>query len=160
MTGVDFFVHAAVTGSVMGLQLGSSVGQIRDTLGTRCVEDRSKKYLRMDYGLIEFGLFNGYCENIAIQVHRLASSAQVPMPDVLRNSLDDVGRRIPLSAVRAGVEKVGDHGLEELPRQAGYQCHRVIGTNHVLIVFDEGSNEDWAPLQSGDLWSIMISGRS
>lgn len=86
MTGISFLASVAVTGAVAGLGLGSSAEQIRDTFGDRCVADRRKKSLRLDYGLLEFSLFAGSCESIAVQVHRLATGFEGLVPEALKTS--------------------------------------------------------------------------
>ncbi|GAA1660732.1 hypothetical protein [Fodinicola feengrottensis] len=67
MTAIDYLAAVVGTGTVAGVGLGASPEQIRDALGSECVADRRKKFLRLDYGLLEFNLFVGSCENIAIQ---------------------------------------------------------------------------------------------
>ena len=158
MRETSFLASVAVTGTVVGLGLGASAVEIRDALGDRFVADRRKKSLRLDYGLLEFNLFEGSCETIAVQVHRLASGIEGKIPSVLSTFFQGVPRRIPFEALRNEIERDGTCLLEELQRQHGYRCYRVIESHVNLYVVDEAAPVG-GPFAPGDLWSIMISGR-
>ncbi|MFJ2782273.1 MULTISPECIES: hypothetical protein [unclassified Kitasatospora] len=158
MTVISFLASAAVTGTVAGLGLGASPGQIRDALGGQCIADRRKKSLRLDYGLLEFNLFEGSCETIAMQVHRLANGTEGLVPSVLSAYFQGLSRGIPFQALRDEIERDGTCLLEELQRQHGYRCYRVAKSHVNLYVVDEVAPKG-EPLAPGDLWSIMISGR-
>ncbi|WDO05893.1 hypothetical protein ME763_09570 [Streptomyces murinus] len=159
MTAISFLARVAVTGTVAGLGLGSSADQVRDALGDQCVADRRKKSLRLDYGLLEFSLFAGFCEGIAIQVHRLTGRPEQVIPDALRPFLSGLSRTVSFEALRSEIERDGSYFLEELQGQSGYRCYRVARSHVVLFVVDEFASEGEL-LAPGDLWSIMISGRS
>ena len=159
MTAISFLARVAMTGTVAGLGLGSSAEQVRDTLGDQCIADRRKKSLRLDYGLLEFSLFAGSCEGIAVQVHRLTDGPEQVIPDALRPSLPEVPRTVSFEALRSEIERDCSYSLEELRRQSGYRCYRVAKSHVILFVVDEFASEGES-LAPGDLWSIMISGRS
>ncbi|MEU3981763.1 hypothetical protein AB0F77_16960 [Streptomyces sp. NPDC026672] len=156
MTAISFLARVAVTGNVAGLGLGSSADQVYDVLGGRCVADRRKKSLRLDYGLLEFSFFAGSCEGIAVQVHRLSGGAERVIPDSLRSSLSGLSRTVSFEALRRAIERDG-YFLEELRRQSGYRSYRVVKSHVILFVVDESAGEGEL-LTTGDLWSIMISG--
>jgi hypothetical protein len=157
MTAVSFFADVARTGTIAGLGLGSSAAQIREALGDQFLEDRRKKSLRFDYGLLEFNLFSGVCEGIAVQIHRLAQGLDDLIPEVLIPTLTELSTTMSFEMFRAEVERGDDCSVEELPPQTGYRCYRVKNSPAEIYAVDEtyGDDEDMAP---GDLWSIMISG--
>ncbi|MFC8271383.1 hypothetical protein ACFUJR_02320 [Streptomyces sp. NPDC057271] len=156
MTAISFLAGAVVTGNVAGLGIGSSPGQIRDALGDQCVADRRKKSLRLDYGLLEFSLFAGSCETIGIQVHRLARGTDGLIPSALNAYFQGLSGGIPFDSLREEIEMGGTRLLEELQRQRGFRCYRVVESHVNLYVVDEVAPGE--PLAPGDLWSIMISG--
>lgn len=158
MRAISFLASVAVTGTIAGLGLGASPVRIRDVLGDQCVADRRKKSLRLDYGLLEFNLFEGSCETIAVQVHRLASGIGGLIPAVLSAFFQDVPRRIQFESLRDEIERDGVYFLQELQKQHGYRCYRVAESHVNLYVVDEIAPEG-EPFASGDLWSIMISRR-
>ncbi|MFI6286664.1 hypothetical protein ACIBCM_18255 [Streptomyces sp. NPDC051018] len=158
MSVITFLASVAVTGTVAGLGLGSSMGQIRDTLGDQYVADRRKKSLRLDYGLFEFNLYAGSCEAVGVQVHRLASGTDGLVPPVVSAHFQGFSGGVPISGLREEIKKGGVRLLEELQRQHGYRRYRVVGSHVNLYVVDETAPGE--PLEPGDLWSIMISGLS
>jgi hypothetical protein len=157
MTAIGYLAGVANTGSVAGVGLGATAEQIRDALGSECVADRRKKSLRLDYGILEFNLFAGSCESIAIQVHRLADGVRGLIPDPLVIPLEGIGKRIAFSDLREEIEGRFSRRLEEVQEQSGYRCLRVAGS-HVLLYIVEESSAGMKSLAAGDLWSIMISG--
>jgi hypothetical protein len=157
MTAIDYLAAVAGTGTVAGVGLGASPEQIRDALGSECVADRRKKSLRLDYGLLEFNLFAGSCENIAIQAHRLADGVDGLIPAPLLGSLDGIAERIVFDDLRGKVEDYFSCRLEEVQGQGGYRCYRIPEPHVLLYVVEEGL-ADLRSLRAGDLWSIMISG--
>lgn len=158
MRATNFLAGVAATGTVAGLGLGASSEQIRDALGDQCIADRRKKSLRLDYGILEFNLFAGRCETIAVQVHRLASGIKGLIPPVLGIYFQGFSGGIPFEALRNEIERDGTSFLEELQGQSGYQCYRVAKSHVNLYVVDEVAPER-EPFSPGDLWSITISGR-
>jgi hypothetical protein len=157
MTAVRFFADVARTGTIAGVGLGSSAEDIREALGDQFLEDRRKKSLRLDYGLLEFNLFSGVCEGIAVQIHRLAQGLDDLIPEALAPTLAELTNTMSFDMFRVEVERGGDCSIEELPPQTGYRCYRVKDSPAEIYVVDEtyGDDENMAP---GDLWSIMISG--
>lgn len=158
MSVTRFLAAVAVTGTVVGLGLGASPVQIRDALGSEYIADRRKKSLRLDYGLLEFNLFEGSCETIAIQVHRLANGIEGLIPAALCAFFQGNPRSIPFEPIRNEIERDGACLLEELQKQYGYRCYRVAESHVNLYIVDEIMSEG-EPFAPGDLWSIMISGR-
>lgn len=157
MTAIGYLARVACTGTVAGIGLGASLEQIRDALGSECVADRRKKSLRLDYGLLEFNLVAGSCENIAIQVHRLAGGVGGLIPGTLSGSLEGIAERIQFEDLRGKIEDDSPCRLEESQGQRGYRCYR-IGESHVLLYVVEEGLSGAGSLRAGDLWSIMISG--
>lgn len=156
MTAIGYLARVVGTGIVAGVSLGASREQVRDALGNESVADRRKKSLRLDYGLLEFGLFDGSCENIAIQVHRLAGGIGGLIPDSLSGLLGGIAERIQFEDVRKEVENHFHSRLEEVRRQGGYRCYRM-GESHVLLYVVEKDSSGAGSLRAGDIWSIMIS---
>lgn len=154
----SFLASAVATGTVAGVGLGVSSAQIRDTLGSQCVADRRKKSLRLDYGLLEFGLFADVCETVAIQVHRLAGGVDGMIPSVLGGKFQDFSGTVQFESVRREIEREGVVALEEVESQSGYRCYRVIEPHVGIYVVDEHllGGDPFAP---GDLWSVVISRR-
>lgn len=158
MRAVTFLAAAAVTGTVAGLGLGVSHQQIRDVLGGQCIVDQRRKSLRLDYGLLEFNLFAGVCETIAVQVHRLARGTEGLIPPILGEYFQGLSGGVSFESFRNEIERDGSHALEELEKQYGYRCYRVDESHVNLYVVDEVAPHG-EHVASGDLWSIMISGR-
>ncbi|MFE1960536.1 hypothetical protein [Streptomyces sp. NPDC059479] len=158
MRATSFLASVIMTGTVAGLGLGASREQIREALGDQCLADQRKKSLRLDYGILEFNLFAGRCETIAVQVHRLANGIEGLIPPVLSAYFQGISRGISFGALRDEIEKDGTCLLEELQGQPGYRCYRVVKSHVNLYVVDEAAPEG-DPFAPGDLWSIMISGR-
>jgi hypothetical protein len=73
MTGLDFFVDLAVTGTVLGLDDTSDVTTVRDVFG--CGYEPGDELEAYSYGLVEFGWYchRGSCEvtYFGAQPHRL-----------------------------------------------------------------------------------------
>jgi hypothetical protein len=158
MRAIRFLASVVVTGTVAGLGLGVSSEQIRDALGDQCIADRRKKSLRLDYGILEFNLFAGCCETIAVQVHRLISGIEGLIPPALDAYFQGFSGGIQFEALRNEIEQDGTSLLEDIQGQSGYRCYRVAKTHVNLYVVDEVALEG-EPFSPGDLWSIMISGR-
>lgn len=158
MMAINFLADSAVTGTVAGLSLGASQARICQVLGDTYGADRRRKSLRLDYGLLEFGLYAGSCETIALQVHRLASGSYDLVPPVLRVYFEDFPGRVRFEDLRNKIEERGDLFLEELQKQHGYRNYRVGGSHVNLYVVDVDAREGGV-LVPGDLWSIHISGR-
>ncbi|GAB3925320.1 hypothetical protein GCM10029976_018390 [Kribbella albertanoniae] len=156
MSIVSFLADAAVTGKVADLGLGSRPEKVRGVLGPEGCADRKKKSLRLDYGLVEFAFYDGLCEGIFIQVHRLLNGPDEVVPDAFRLSFPGISRTVSFDAVRSDIEGRGGYYLEGLRAQTGYRHYRIAGSAVVLIVNDEPAR-DAEQLAAGDLWSIQIS---
>jgi hypothetical protein len=141
MTAIGYLARVASTGSVAGVGLGATAEQIRDALGSECVADRRKKSLRLDYGLLEFNLFAGSCENIAIQVHRLAGGVHGLIPDPLAIPLDGIKERIAFNDLREDIEDRFSCRLEEVQEQGGYRCFRIAESHVLLYIVEENSSD-------------------
>lgn len=144
MRATSFLASVAATETVAGLGLGVSPGQIRDALGDQCIADRRKKSLRLDYGLLEFNLFAGSCETIAVQVHRLANGIEGLIPSALSVYFQEASREVPFEALRNEIERGGTCLLEELQSQHGYRRYRVAESHVNLYVVDEAAPEGGA----------------
>ncbi|MEV6895416.1 hypothetical protein [Kribbella sp. NPDC051137] len=153
MSGAEFLAQMAVSGLVAGVGVGSSAEQIRDALGERCVADRRKRSLRMDYGLLEFSLFGGICESFAAQVHRLASGGLV-VPEPLKAAFVETSRTVSFVDLRVEVARKGA-SLEEGNSQSGYDSYRVEDSHVSIFVVNETSGNDFPAV--GDIWSIVVS---
>ncbi|MEV7239396.1 hypothetical protein AB0N06_37685 [Streptomyces sp. NPDC051020] len=158
MRATSFLASVTVTETVAGLGLGASRGQIRETLGDQCLADQRKKSLRLDYGILEFNLFAGRCETIAVQVRRLANGIEGLIPPVLSTYFQGISKGIPFEALRNEIERDDACLLEELQGQPGYRRYRFVKSHVNLYVVDEVAPEGES-FALGDLWSIMISGR-
>jgi hypothetical protein len=123
MTALDYLARAACTGTVAGIGLGASQEQIRDALGSKCIADRRKKFLRIDYGLLEFSLYAGSCTNIAIQAHRLSHGVDELVPDSLSELLEGITERISFEDLRRKIEDDLSCRLEEFPKQSWDRCY-------------------------------------
>lgn len=141
-----------------GRGAGASLEKIYEAFGPEGSADRKKKSLRLDYGLLEFNLFGGSCESIAVQVHRLAGGVRDLIPALLLGSIEEIPRRISYEDVRREIESLFTDLSEEFRgRRSGYRCYRV-GKSHSLLYVLEEASSDAEYLRGGDLWSIMISG--
>ncbi|APU13258.1 MULTISPECIES: hypothetical protein [Actinoalloteichus] len=158
MRVVEFLAEAALTGKVAGLGLGVSAERIRDVLGNESVAGRTKKSLRLDYGILEFNFLSGSCETIGIQVHRLVHGSDGLIPAALDVSFREVEGAVHLGPVRNEIERGGGYSLEECQSQHGYRRYRVAGSHVNLYVVAEtppGSHL----LAAEDLWSVLISNK-
>jgi hypothetical protein len=100
MGAIGYLARIAVTGTVAGIGIGASSEQIRDALGGGFVAARRRKSLRLDHGLLEFNLYAGSCENIAVQVHRLAGEVGGLIPDTLSGPLEGIADRVSFEYLR------------------------------------------------------------
>ncbi|MDX8031675.1 hypothetical protein SK803_15730 [Lentzea sp. BCCO 10_0856] len=158
MKALKFLVGVIATETVAGVGLGVSSERIRDTLGEQYVADRRKKSLRLDYGLLEFGLYADVCETISIQVHRLFGGTQGLVPEVLEDAFSGFSRSIRFESLCNEVERTEIYTLAEVVKQQGYRCYRVGNSSVIIYVVDEVAS-DSDHFSRGDVWSVVISRR-
>ncbi|WP_052851255.1 hypothetical protein [Streptomyces avicenniae] len=157
MTDLAFYTHFATTGQVYGLGIGSTPEQWTGELSEGFLDDRQKKRLRCDYGLIEVGFSREQqqwkCFGVSVQVHRLASGDGL-IPQRLQEDHGPFRSHVPFDELSADIG-ARNVPLEELsgPGLSGYTAYKTtVGSTTIYI-----SAQDDDPLhRPGDIWSITV----
>jgi hypothetical protein len=157
LTDLDFYVDALISGRIHNVGPGSTPEEVEGALGGDFVDDARKRWMRRDFGLVEFH-FNSVqstwvCFGFSIQIHRLVKSGYDIVPAALRYRYGSFGisPRLGRLAEAVAAKRGGDLVLEEVSGEfARYHLH---GTNSFVYA---------RPLSPGDafnsqeLWSIEI----
>jgi hypothetical protein len=159
VTDLDFYAEAILSGRVLGLGPGSTVGEVERTLGKDFVDDARNQWMRRDYGLIEFH-FNRtdrewVCFGVSIQVHRLADAGEI-VPPVL-------GDRYGAFSGTVGFSQLVDRIKDEAPDRE-VECKKAFGEfgefrvdgtdSYIHAVRTQVSTN--AESDFGNLWSIEL----
>jgi hypothetical protein len=146
--GLDFFIEVMVTGAVCAVGVDSSPEAVARALGEGFVEDRDRRQLRRDYGLVEFfwhrrsGADDWEPAGFTVQAHRLTSADQ---PDLVAGELvrryGEFDRRLPFAVLDGELRRLG-YELTEVSGDGDYRRYWLAESRALLIVTE------------GDLWSI------
>lgn len=119
MRVIDFLVDVLASGAVLGVGISDSPEEVARRLGEDFAEERRRGRLRRDYGLAEFSWERppGGAEwrpaGFAVQVHRLAYGAALPLPGGPGIVAGPGERRVHFGDLSFGLARLG-YRLEEI----------------------------------------------
>lgn len=116
---IDFLVDVLASGAVLGVGVSGSPEDVTRRLGEDFTETRRRGQLYRDYGLAEFfwerppGGDEWHPAGFALQVHRLAHAAALPLPGRPGIVLGPGEHRVRFGDVSSGLARIG-YRLEEI----------------------------------------------
>jgi hypothetical protein len=161
---LSLLVEACLTGLVHGLGPGCLPDDVEQALGPGYLDDWDKKrrYLRRDYGLLEFHFTraDGWtCRTLGLQVHRLAADAAGLVPAAIERAYGPFPRRVRLDDLRETIE-AGGHGFPRADTaQSGYTRFFFTEAGAEVFAVAEGTGHGAGSLMHGDVWSVVITAR-
>ncbi|HEV2635377.1 MAG TPA: hypothetical protein VGX23_09545 [Actinocrinis sp.] len=154
-----FYRDFAATGEVLGCSTDSSPEAWAAALGPRFADDRVKKRLRRDYGLIEVNFFrvDGVwgCFSVSVQAHRLGWGEEAAVPEPLVAAYGPFPARVAAADLLAELEAAGSPAA----RVPGREIFHVPSSNVHLYLAEQGadSGQSGSVLRKGDVWSLIKS---
>ncbi|MFJ5828005.1 hypothetical protein [Streptomyces sp. NPDC093089] len=162
VNGVEFLASFITGGELHGLRIGSTLDEVDRAFRLPFVDvvGEGKKWLRRDYGLVEFA-FNPepgpdwVVATASIQLHRLASD-----DDLARAWARSTGVEFPRytswEQVRAELSRTG--GVPELKTtdQGGFLQYRAASSNVSVLVVDDEDEERGYRVGDGDVWALDL----
>ena len=168
MSDLDFYVHFATRGKVLGAGIGTNPAEWEPKLGSDYIDDRVQSLMRRDYGLVELSFDEdkgeGSCFGISVQTHRLIWSDVSTVPVFLRNVYGEFAPRVTfdeLAALITGlsyrIEPDNDATTTDIHRyrvpESGARIF-VVADVDPYVCADVGEDD---PVRVGDVWSINLS---
>jgi hypothetical protein len=160
MSLLDFLADFAATGRVGGAGIYSTPEQWQQVLGEDFIDDRAKKRLRRDYGLVELGFARvdgGWrCGTVSMQVHRLSRDPKIG-PVSVRAEYGDFPTSIAVDDLHAAVGRRGHPPTLIDDADRSEYTRYVVPASKVLIlaVSWDRATEDGPP--AGAIWSLALS---
>ncbi|MCF2529829.1 hypothetical protein [Yinghuangia soli] len=157
MGEIDFYVAAVCSRTVLGVGAGAQPADVAAVLGDSYLDDRSRRRLRRDYGLVEFFFefepaTDWRCRGFSVQVHRLDHGDESIVPEAVREAYgelhDRVGEQRLADALRAAGAEIVPY--EERSDGPGWSRFRV-GSASVISESEPGSGDPAL------VWSIHVS---
>lgn len=161
VTALEFYADAVLTGRVLAIGPGSSPLDVEQALGPGYIDDRQKKVLRRDYGLVEVHFDRSgeswLCFGLTIQVHRLAYQLPTNVPLPLSQAYGDFDSYLAFEELKQATVRRGATWLAaDKPPSGEFLSFRLsIAPNVVQIVSNPSRRRNGEP-GMGDVWSIDL----
>jgi hypothetical protein len=161
VTDVDFYADALISGRVLDIEAGAVVSQIEATLGRDFVDDINKKWMRRDYGLVEFH-FNrsdlGWTAfGASLQVHRLSFDESYFVPGVLVDRYGTFRKSVRLDELVELLDKrISNFNLVRESVDDNFNSFRLDGIDSRIVAVRRQFNSEKAMTDFGDIWSIDL----
>ncbi|MER7165694.1 hypothetical protein ABT336_06375 [Micromonospora sp. NPDC000207] len=162
MTGIEFYLDALLSGEVCGVGAGSSADRIQEVLGSGFIDDRRKRWMRRDFGLVEFH-FNRVgptwtCFGSTIQVHRLKEAGGSITPRSLIKLYGELSSTLDHATLTDAFQARG--GLLVREGVAGeFVRYRVAGASSFVYSLRSAPENSIASHPIETVWSIDLRAR-
>ncbi|MEU4837010.1 hypothetical protein [Nocardia testacea] len=170
LSDLDFYVHFATRGEVLGAGIGTNPAEWEAKLGSDYIDDRVQTLMRRDYGLVELSFDEDKgewpCFGISVQTHRLNWGDVSTVPVLLRNEYGEFAPRVAFDELAALVTGLG-YRIEPDNDATTTDIHRYRVPESGARVFvvaavdpygsADVDAEDPVEHRVGDVWSINLS---
>ncbi|MGW2819038.1 hypothetical protein [Streptomyces sp. NPDC001415] len=168
MSDLDFYVHFATRGDVLGASIGMGPADWEAKLGTSYVDNRSESVVGRDYGLLDLVFQEEAetwpCMGIGVKTHRLIDGSTA-VPIALEERYGHFARRVKFDDLRSSMARLGYSVEPDPSTRDDIHQYRVSESGARIFVVAEvdpyGESDtdldDPAGEQVGDVWSISFS---